>query len=263
MPGLADLTDYLRFGCGFSSDGLYRRLAGVTSAHTRLRWLHVLGALGRRAWNGPVLEFGSGPGYLLLTLARRWPACRFEGWDIDQRHLAESSARAAAAGLTNVSFHSCLEHWPKPAEPFGLVISVDVLEHVPDDAGCLRGLADLLSPGGRCLVHVPKRRSRQRRFLPFFSTHSDSGHVREEYTAEELETLAAGAGLKTLSIEETFGPAGELAFELNSLAWRSPALDRLVRLATLPVVLPLGLADAAWSRPWGNSLLLDAWRPKP
>lgn len=254
--------DYFRFGCGFRrngmGDGLLRALIGVTSAHTRLRALHVMRALETAALPDRVLEFGFGEGYLLLTMAGRHPGVRFEGVEIDPGHVDRATARALAAGLGNAAF--CLEDFRgKSPEPvYGLIYTADVLEHVPDDAALAAFLAHSLAPGGRLVVHVPLTRSRQRRFLSKFARHTDPGHVREEYSPEALHDLLTGQGLSVVDMHGTFGPFGEAAFELNSLGWPYAGLDRAVRTATILPAAILGLGDVFLPRPWGNSILAVA-----
>uniref|UniRef100_A0A7C4AID6 Class I SAM-dependent methyltransferase n=1 Tax=Fundidesulfovibrio putealis TaxID=270496 RepID=A0A7C4AID6_9BACT len=214
-------------------------------------------ALERAPMPPRALEFGFGEGYLLLALARRHPGTTFLGVEIDPDHVAGLSARAKAAGLGNVTaVHGDFRRLDTGGG-FGLIYSADVLEHVPHDQELMAFFARNLLPGGRLVIHVPLRRSLQRRYLPWFQDHCDPGHVREEYTPEELTALATNAGLRVETIEATFGPFGEAAFELNSISWRNRPLDRLVRPLTLFPALLLGLADLL-PNAWGNSILLTA-----
>ncbi len=259
----AAIRAYLSFGTAWRGQGRVdpwlRRLVGVTSIHTRLRSLHVLRALSRlQPFPSSVLELGFGECYLLLWLARRYPDTRFIGWELDSSLATRARTRADCLGLANLSLHtgdftaSCLS--PR----FDLIYCVDVLEHVPEDEALLGALARSLHSSGQLIIHVPKQRSRQQRFFSRFRQHGEQGHVREEYTVEELARKVAAAGLEIVALEETFGPAGELAFEINSLGWPSAAADRAIRTLTLPLVLPMGLLDLKPSRGWGNSLLLTA-----
>ena len=66
------------------------------------------------------------------------------------------------------------------------------------------------------------------------------------------------AGFKIMSIQETVGKLGEVAFELNQLLWPYPALRYLLALLTFPITLPLGYWDTRQEHPVGNSLLVVA-----
>jgi 2-polyprenyl-3-methyl-5-hydroxy-6-metoxy-1,4-benzoquinol methylase len=259
----AELRTYLGFGADWRhlcrKDRHLRRLLGVTSIHTRLRSLHVMGVIEALSpFPDSVMEVGFGEGHLLSSLAQRHLQSGFVGWEADASHSIAFSALAKARGLTNVVLRHEDFREVSPKAEFNLIYCVDVLEHVSDDQGLLIFLAQCLLPGGRLLIHVPKRRSLQRRFFRRFTRHHEPGHVREEYTFEQLAAIVAATGLRIVGCTETFGPAGELAFELNSLGWPHRYVDKMVRAITLPVVLPLGLIDLYRSKPWGNSLLLMA-----
>ncbi|GAB5471846.1 MAG: class I SAM-dependent methyltransferase [Rhodospirillales bacterium] len=60
---------------------------------------------------GPAIEeaftyadFGCGRGMTLLVLASVYPQARFVGVDVNEEHIVEARERAAAAGLTNLTF---------------------------------------------------------------------------------------------------------------------------------------------------------------
>lgn len=259
----AELKTYLGFGADWRhlgrEDRHLRRLLGVTSIHTRLRSLHVMRVIEALSpFPDSVLELGFGEGHLLLSLAQRHLQSRFVGWETDASRSNAFSALAKARGLTNVALRHEDFKEVSPKAEFNLIYCVDVLEHVPDDQGLLFFLAHSLLPGGKLIIHVPQRRSLQRRFFRRFTRHHEPSHVREEYTFEQLSAIVTATGLRIVGCTETFGPAGELAFELNSLGWPHRYADKMVRAITLPLVLPLGLIDLNPSKPWGNSLLLTA-----
>jgi SAM-dependent methyltransferase len=69
------------------------------------------------------------------------------------------------------------------------VISMDCLEHVPDDRGMFQSLVKLVRPGGRVLVTVPAG--------PWLFSERDRivGHHRR-YTKERLRELTVGQPLQ-------------------------------------------------------------------
>jgi SAM-dependent methyltransferase len=166
----------------------------------RTRFLHledclVRAAAGRRL---SLLETGCGTGQnlrFLLSCARtapcvaravglepEWPAGRVAPpWLVPPRGIL-------VRGLEEVR-----------GESFDFMIAMDVLEHLPDDAGTLRSWLEFLSPGARVFVTVPA--------LPaLWSAHDEAlGHKRR-YTAGSLRTLAASCGLRVLSLRYIFLP---------------------------------------------------------
>jgi hypothetical protein len=74
--------------------------------------------------------------------------------------------------------------------------------------------------------------------------------------------LLEGGGFGEVVVAWTFGLFGELAFEINSLAWKIRKLDKAVRLLTLPLVLPVGILDVAFPPGRGNSLMAQCTKSK-
>lgn len=78
---------------------------------------------------------------------------------------------------------------------FDIVVIVDMLEHVEDDAALVRELGRVLRPGGRLIVNVPhlKRFASLRPLrLALGLTDAWHGHARPGYTLERLRRLLGG-----------------------------------------------------------------------
>src|SRR5262249_8416668 len=99
------------------------------------------------AFAGPakrVLDFGAGRGRLATGL-------RAHGLDVTcVEPDPELRRRLAAGGLARVG---ALDELGRRG--FDYAVSVNVLEHCPDDAAVARGLHARLASGGRCLIYVP------------------------------------------------------------------------------------------------------------
>lgn len=130
-----------------------------------------------------VLDVGSGDGWFLTELLRELPAgSSGVGWD-----LGYDAATFAALGLPRsdtLRFTSS-----EPEGRFSVLLMLDVLEHVEDDAGFLaQRLARNLAPGAHVLVSVPS--------WPLLYTSHDValGHYRR-YRPSGLCQLLRDAGL--------------------------------------------------------------------
>ncbi len=137
-----------------------------------------------------VLDVGSGDGWFLTELLRELPAgSSGVGWD-----LGYDAATFAALGLPKsdtLRFTSS-----EPEGTFSVLLMLDVLEHVADDAAFLAArLERNLAPGAHLLVSVP--------CWPFLYTSHDValGHHRR-YRPHEVCRLLTDAGL---SIEQSGG----------------------------------------------------------
>ena len=76
----------------------------------------------------------------------------------------------------------------RPAQRFGAILLLDVLEHLDDPAAALRHAVELLAPGGIVLCTVPA-------FQWLWTRHDVLNHHRRRYNRPEFRALAAKAGL--------------------------------------------------------------------
>jgi SAM-dependent methyltransferase len=142
----------------------------------------TLAALAR---GGPahVLDVGAGDGYVgREVLARLPPGTRVVCYDAhySDAHLARGAADAPPA----LSFTR-----DRPGDLFDVLLLLDVVEHVDDDAGFVRDLvARNLRPGGRALVSVPA-------WMPLYCRHDVVLGHRRRYRPAELRALLEGNGL--------------------------------------------------------------------
>ncbi len=100
---------------------------------------------------GRSLDYGAGAGDLALELARRGHDATH--YDVEGKTQEYSRWRASREGL-NLAFTSSKEQL-RGGGGFDTIISVDVLEHMPDLAGELDFLCSLLNPGGMIVFNVP------------------------------------------------------------------------------------------------------------
>lgn len=128
-----------------------------------------------------VVDAGAGDGYFASRLASRLPeGSRVVAWDAS---YSDDDLVDLAALHPRVAFVR-----ERPEGRFDLVLALDVLEHVDDDAAFARTLAELAAPGGRVVVSVPA-------WPGLFSRHDVAlGHHRR-YRPEALLAVLRGAGL--------------------------------------------------------------------
>ena len=147
----------------------------------RLAVLHSV--LGRALPSRPVriLELGCGTGNVLGTLAHLGQAVGMEV-NADLRAVAVSSGLDVRPGaLPNDTVVD-----PGWAD---LVLLLDVVEHLEDDAAALRAAHRALRPGGLLLVTVPA-------YGWLWSSHDVMLGHRRRYTARRLRDLARAAGFR-------------------------------------------------------------------
>jgi 2-polyprenyl-3-methyl-5-hydroxy-6-metoxy-1,4-benzoquinol methylase len=239
-------------------------LFGPIGLHSRIRAGHVIRRLRRLALpaRARVLDAGCGRGLVLFWLARQRSDYVLRGIELDPQIVAGCQAVARQAALAPVEFLvGDLASGADLGGPYDLIVSVDVLEHILDDVGVLRRLRGALAPIGRLLLHLPLRHQEQARVFAAFREHTVPDHVRDEYTPAEIRQKLAETGFAVELLEYGFGPAGELAFELNTLFWRWPAVRAALALLTYPLAWWLAYRDINADLRRGNSLVILA-RPQ-
>lgn len=194
------------------------------------------------------LEIGCGTGYVLQALARE---C---GLSVTGSELFAEGLEFARVRVPEAEF-SVLDARRMPyREEFDLAGAFDVLEHIDDDVGVLRGLHGALRVGGHLLLTVP-----QHRWL--WSDADDYAHHIRRYRRREMLERVEGAGFRVLRASSfvtsllplmlvsrlrrgSKGSFDDLASELvpprpinRSLEWM---LDRECDLITRGVNLPAG-----------------------
>ena len=229
----------------------------------RVRARHMLAAVADHApEGGRVLDAGSGGGSYSFAIARRFPHLQVEGMELDPHKVAECEAKCQAEGRGNLHFLvGDITRIGRHAH-YDLALSVDVMEHIPDDEAAFRSLAEALRPGGVLLLHVPY--SEPRRFLASLREHHQDDHVRDGYEPLVLATRLEQAGFEAVEVQRTFGAAGELAWEVMHLARRPPAtrLRHMVGVFLSPLAALLCELDfllGGGTR--GNGILARARRP--
>ena len=97
----------------------------------------------------PILDLGCGNGDIGdLALRSHWPV---HGLDLLPSEVRAAVARDAYDGAT-VGDATRL---PYPDDSFGAVVSICVIEHIPDDLAAIAEVARVLRPGGRFAFSTP------------------------------------------------------------------------------------------------------------
>ena len=229
-------------------------LGWVPAPRYALRRRRVLALLDRLP-RGEVLEVGCGAGALLGELADRGMTCT----------ALESSAQARGVAKRMNETRRGIEIHSAPAAnwsaAFDLVIALEVLEHIEDDAAILRLWRGWLRPGGRVLLSVPARSSR------WSATDTWAGHFRR-YERPGLLNLLERQGFAVEHHECSGFPLSNLTEKLRG--WRhgrllrrarlnsGDALDRAAQTATSGIQLALETKLFRWQTSWAGVKVFQA-----
>jgi len=188
-----------------------------------------------------LLDVGAGSGLLVAAAT-----------DVGMQAVGVEPSRSLArrARTLGVGVHEgVLPHAALDGHRFDIVTLIDVIEHVADPIGLLRGCAARLRPDGRLIVVTPDVSSLAARLLGARWWHARLAHV-SFFEPRTLTSAAAGAGLEPVSSLRppwTF-ELGYLAERLEAYApvgplRRAVAATPVLRSA-LGVHVPLNLHDS-------------------
>jgi 2-polyprenyl-3-methyl-5-hydroxy-6-metoxy-1,4-benzoquinol methylase len=100
--------------------------------------------------NPKIMDFGCGTGWLTERLAQFGPATGID--------LAENVIAAAQSRAPQIRFLAGdLLHLPLPSAYYDLVVSQEVIAHIPDQLAYLDRAADVLKPRGYLIITTPNK----------------------------------------------------------------------------------------------------------
>jgi SAM-dependent methyltransferase len=134
-----------------------------------------------------VLDLGCSTGHLLADLHAAYPRASLIGVDLVAAGLRKAHAELPSARLLRADACSL----PLQDGSVDVVVSANLLEHIPDDRAALSEVTRVLTPGGVAVFVVP--------FGPGTYDYYDRflGHERR-YARGELAAKCAAAGLEPL-----------------------------------------------------------------
>jgi ubiquinone/menaquinone biosynthesis C-methylase UbiE len=139
---------------------------------------------------GLLLDVGCGSGQTMGWFAREHPQWRHVGLDV----AVEGLIAAHHLGITTVTHASALQ-LPIGSETVDLVITLDVLQHLPLDGGDHRALSEIhrvLRPGGYVFI-----RTNAQSYPHVADDHTFEFH---KYRTAELRDKLAQAGLRVIRL---------------------------------------------------------------
>jgi 2-polyprenyl-3-methyl-5-hydroxy-6-metoxy-1,4-benzoquinol methylase len=261
-------------GRWIKNNTLLRRLFFWGLGRMFLREQYIKRELRRIAFEGKdihnILDAGSGYGQYSWFCAKLFKDANILGVDVMQEQIRDSELFSKKMRLSQCRFEfGDLQTISYDAQ-FDLILSVDVMEHVPDDMAVLNNFQRALCPGGTLIIHTPTRDPK----LPHMDdneVHSVVGeHVREGYTEEEIRDKLSQAGLTVKKVTFAYGKYGGKAWRLlqgHPMRW---VHNRKWLVHFLPLyylfTYPLG---AYWMRKdllagnqWGGSIIVLAEKPR-
>lgn len=159
-------------------------------------------------------DAGSGFGQYSYYCATRFPGVSILAVDVKEEQIADCRRFFTSAGIGNVEFAVEDLTEPNHEKEFDFVLSVDVMEHIPDDVTVFRNLHRALKPGGCLLVNTPSNLGGSDVESPDDESFIGE-HARNGYGVEEIRTKLRSVGFSVEQITFTYGPWGSASWRLG------------------------------------------------
>ncbi|MEQ8767367.1 MAG: methyltransferase domain-containing protein [Planctomycetota bacterium] len=209
-----------------------------------------------------LLDAGCGKGTFSFYLSERYPEARILGVDLcPDLHALGSNLQVCEAirertGRANVSFRQLDLRELDAKGEYDLIVSIHVLEHIPDNEQVLERFVRALRPGGYLHIQMPSEDHHEDELeCGELAEWAEEEHVGREYSARELCDLLEKAGLETVVCKTDGG-------WLAKWAWKQGEFRRFrgqkIRLALLWPLLKLliRIGGRAQDDGQGNAVVL-------
>lgn len=200
-----------------------------------------------------VLDAGCGRGRYATMVASRMPNTSVTGYDL----LLHKEWTAIANTTPNLKFEVKDLCAMDESDAFDAIISVDSLEHIPNNKEVLGSFHKALRSGGVLYLAIPNESEEwhffPRRWFAHFHEWEEHEHIGEQYTLVDLNKLITSLGFCIEYSRHTFTFWGALAWEIEFLLHHN--MRRLYILA-MPFIKLLGILDIYIPFGKGNNLII-------
>lgn len=211
-----------------------------------------------------VLDAGAGFGQHAYFVARQFPNARVHAVDIKQEYVnwGRSFTKGTSVGPKITWAVDDLRDLHAEG-PFDLILAVDVLEHISEDAAVLRQFDRVLAPNGHIVIHSPSDQGGSG-----VRMNEDEGfideHVRPGYNLGNLEAKLRSANLNPIRSIYTYGPYGAAAWrwlikysmQMLEVTWWFLLVLPFYFLLVVPFGLLLHVKDVVHENATGTGLLV-------
>ncbi|MCX5815368.1 MAG: class I SAM-dependent methyltransferase [Proteobacteria bacterium] len=161
--------------------------------------------------NLKVLEIGSNNGAFSFWLSRN-PRFRVVGLENEEKYVVDCERIARRLERENIRF-ICADAAKEPIaeDPFDLIFTSHVLEHIKDDTIVLANAFRLTKYGGHLIIQVPYGNPDK---APSCADLA-KGHVREGYSVDDICKKVRTAGFEIISAGGSVGRIGRFAYRLG------------------------------------------------
>ncbi len=217
----------------------------------RMRWMAHL--LPKKISPQYILDAGCGFGVFSLALGQAFPKAEIDAVDLAEGEffegqLAKTDEMLSKLGSDNITVSKLNLFHLNAKDRYDLIVSVDVLEHIPGHREILSKFASALKPGGIFYIHMPRKGPAAK--SSYFPEHVledlQKEHTGEMYDVEELVAELEHSGFSDIEGFQTFRWLGQTAWEWDRIIYAKsrrayPLLFPLLKtMAYLDIWIPVG-----------------------
>ena len=220
-----------------------------------------------------ILDAGMGFGQYSDRMSRIFEPEMLVGLEIDKKHLYGGVRYFNKVYPATKFTLGDVQSLPIANNSLDLILSVDVMEHIPDDEATFKEFSRILRPGGVFVMHTPRdmREEEQDHGASEGDRWEVGEHCRDGYSDEDITQKLSSAGLSVERLIHDYGPFGKLAWKLlqqyplqmfHSFGW----IVTPVMLIYLAIAIPLGVSAmmidiVVGDHPKGGGILAVARKP--
>jgi SAM-dependent methyltransferase len=212
-------------------DPIKRSLGNVFNKSPFLRkiFYYLLDLLLLRAWHihkeikkikiplTNILDAGCGFGQYTYYLSKKFPDAEILAVDIKEEQIADCNIffqSQVLGGKKNIKFEVADLTKFVRENKFDLVLSVDVMEHILEDAVVFKNIHASLKQGGLFLISTPSDKGGS----DVHNVHTSSfieEHVRNGYNIKEIQEKLYSAGFSRVQARYSYGLPGKISWRLS------------------------------------------------
>lgn len=200
---------------------IYIRLFGIPEIGFQIRSMYFQDAVKKIKPKKikKILDAGSGIGFYSLKLSSMFPEAIVTAGEIDRKKLEFAKMFSGSKFKDKIEYkYLDITKPPRKKNTYNLIINIDVLEHIEDYKKVIKHFSNMLASKGYIYIHTPQ--PNQKRVFEGLRKWHHEDHIHEGYLPEDLVHELKLKGFRIISIKESFGFFGKIAWELNHLLFK-------------------------------------------
>ena len=200
-----------------------------------------------------ILDAGCGKGKFSEKLAKLFPDAKVVGKDIKKQPDWDKY------DLVNIELFEEDICQMNDSDVYGLIVSVDVLEHIKNNKDVLKNFYLALKKGGYLYLAMPCSKNEKnifpKKYFKKFEEWDAIEHIGEQYDLGELTEILKDLGFDIKFSRYTFTFFGRLGWELEFII-RELSWGGRLNIILMPFYKFLGLLDIFFQIGKGNNLII-------